>query len=158
MLLCNLSFLKSRYLYCKRKSSFTFEISIFSEFISNGSTFLHFPSISILLASISISPVGIFVFLLERSSTFPVTLITVSSGISSICFFKFSSLITIWVMPYWSLKSTNCIEPKFLILWTHPASITISFTFLIFSSPQLWSLYIICSFLITINFRNFIFL
>ena len=99
-----MSFLKSKYLYCNLKSSLTFEISAFSEFISNGKTFFDFPNISIFSALISISPVGILKFLFERSKTLPVTDITDSWYTSFIADF-ISSDITIWVIPNWSLKS-----------------------------------------------------
>ena len=136
MVLCNLSFLKSKNLYSKRKSSLA--SPVFSELTSKGNTFLHFPKTFISSAFISISPVGILVFLLLLSTTFPLTLITHSVTKSFAKFISSSlSLITICVIPNWSRKSINFIEPKFLIVCIHPAIVTTSPTFVMFNSPQL---------------------
>ena len=142
MFLCILSFLKSKYLYSSLKSSLTEDISIFSEFTSKGSTLLHFPSIVIFVACSSISPVGILLFLLLLSETTPSTDITHSVTRFSASSCKLlSSPIIICVIPNWSLKSINFIAPKFLILCTQPASLTVCPTFAILNSPQLWVLY-----------------
>ena len=134
-------FLKSKNLYSSLKSSLA--SPVFSEFISNGKTFLHLPNISISFASISISPVGILLFLLALSITVPVTPIALSVTIS---FKSISADTTTCVIPSSSLKSINFIAPRFLIVCTQPASFTVFPTSLILNSPQLLVLYLLIFF------------
>ena len=139
ILLCNFSFLKSRKRYSNLKSSLTSWLL----FISKGNTFLHFPKISTWLATTSISPVGILLFLLLLSTTFPFMWIQLSvfHSFASCCIF--SSFITICVIPNSSLKSINIIPPKFLIFWIQPLNSTTSSTLWIFNSPHVFVLYIL---------------
>ena len=58
---------------------------------SNGNASLHLPNISILVGSISINPVGRFLFGLLRRITLPFTSIVDSLGIALTCSFSFSS-------------------------------------------------------------------
>ena len=141
MLLCILLLRKSKNLYSSLKSSLTASISAFSEFISKGNVDSHSPNKTTFFASISISPVWIFAFLLDLSTTVPSTEITHSVHKLAICAFNSSLDTTIWVIPYWSLKSIKVIPPRFLILWIHPASLTSCPTFWMFNSPQFCVLY-----------------
>ena len=95
----------------------------------------------------SISPVGIFGFLLLRSFTVPVACNTNSlpKGFSSSCLFN-SSPNNNWVMPYLSRRSINVIAPNFLTVCTQPARVVSVPLFANLNSPQVWVLYIILSF------------
>ena len=86
---------------------------------------------------ISISPVGIFLFLLLLSVTVPVACNTNSrpKGFASKSLFK-SSPNNNCVIPYLSRKSTNVIAPNFRTVCTQPARVTVSPTLIIFNSPQ----------------------
>ena len=91
MLLCILLLRKSKNLYSSLKSSLA--SPVFSEFISKGNVDSHSPNKTTFFASISISPVGIFAFLLDLSTTVPSTEITHSVHKLAICAFN-SSLDT----------------------------------------------------------------
>ena len=107
-------------------------------------------------AMISISPVARFLFLLERSSTFPFTCITYSLPrrlADSHNAASFSTLNTICVMPYRSRRSTKVIPPILRAFCTQPARVTTSPTFSKRSSPHVLLLYIVVSILFLYNFQ-----
>ena len=94
-------------------------------------------------ASISISPV--FKSLLTAPllfTTVPVTAITNSErmllAFSNTALSDFVSSNIIWTIPLTSLKSINNNEPKFLLFWTHPITVTFSPILLLLNSAHLY--------------------
>ncbi len=97
------------------------------------------------LAMISMSPVAIFGFLLERSATVPFTCITYSRPsllARSHSSASTSLLNTICVMPYRSRRSTKVMPPILRVRCTQPAKVTTSPAFSRRSSPLVFVLYI----------------
>ena len=124
----------SKYRYFIRNSS---PPSVWSSMV-NGGTLEGF-NMSKSDTLISISPVGIFLFLELRSITVPLTLITNSLPSFLACLHRlmFSSMLNAsCVIPYLSLRSTKVIPPRSLFFCTQPLSITSSPTLFMFNSPQ----------------------
>ena len=130
-------FLISKYLYFNLRFSATSS----SSFIYIGGVFA-LSKILILLATISILPVGISGFLLSRSRTFPFTSTTYSlpRWLAISWFTSSSSLTTTWLMPVLSLRSKNTREPRFLFFATHPIRTTSWPIFSSLNCPHMWLL------------------
>ena len=107
---------------------------------------------SMLSAMISMSPVFKFGLATSFLLTTPLTWITYSLRISG----TFSASLTmIWIMPERSLKSIKRMEPRFLLLLTHPNKVTDLPTSLIDNSVLRQVLSILFSFFLTLAFIAF---
>ena len=119
---CKEGLLKSRYLYFKRRVSFTFESSRISKGVVSASAKILSSS-----ARISISPVAILLVLLSLSLTLPFTARTYSERI--FCAFSNTAAAvvsskTTCTSPVLSRRSTKISEPRFLLLCVHPITVT----------------------------------